>query len=221
MLRAYGTEKENEPSYASLWMFCVSSLMMRTGSPGSLRSRRLFISPARVLLPEQGNPLMVMRDILLLYPGVLCCDMLCYGVGQTKRESRGRGQSSSSSFLLLLGCSPPHPHIHHHISTNQLPNMLVQRSSTIAMSASRRSCTSLARQVVVQAPRRLQSTEAGTATSSYTSILVDTVGKNKDVSLITLNRPKAVCLAAFCLRIAVPTVFDTNLRPAFTCCRPA
>lgn len=31
-----------------------------------------------------------------------------------------------------------------------------------------------------------------TASASYKNILVDTVGANKDVSLITLNRPKAV-----------------------------
>ena len=63
--------------------------------------------------------------------------------------------------------------------------MLAQRSSTMvmamAMAASRRS-------LFAQAPRRHQSTDS----NSYTSILVDTVGKNKDVSLITLNRPKAV-----------------------------
>lgn len=38
--------------------------------------------------------------------------------------------------------------------------------------------------------RRLQSTFAST---SYENILVDVVGTNKDISLITLNRPKAVC----------------------------
>jgi len=37
--------------------------------------------------------------------------------------------------------------------------------------------------------RRLQSTFAST---SYNNILVDVVGTNKDISLITLNRPKAV-----------------------------
>lgn len=38
--------------------------------------------------------------------------------------------------------------------------------------------------------RRLQSTFAN---KSYENIKVDTVGQNSDISLITLNRPKAVC----------------------------
>ena len=73
--------------------------------------------------------------------------------------------------------------------------MLAQRSSSnmvMAMAASRRS-------LFAQAPRRLQSTD-----SSYTSILVDTVGKNKDVSLITLNRPKAVSPALLCSASCYP-----------------
>ena len=37
--------------------------------------------------------------------------------------------------------------------------------------------------------RRLQSTFSNT---SYENILVEVVGTNKDISLITLNRPKAV-----------------------------
>lgn len=72
-----------------------------------------------------------------------------------------------------------------------LTRHLLQVAAMLAQSS--RQALRSARPMLLSA-RRPQSTAAA-ATGNYENILVDTVGANKDVSLITLNRPKAVRIA--------------------------
>merc|ERR1712093_442131 len=85
--------------------------------------------------------------------------------------------TSSAAPYVAQACPPPPSPI-------PLPNMLVL--STVRPLA--RQASSLHRVTLIQA-LRYQSTAAA---SSYKNILVESVGANKDVSLITLNRPKAL-----------------------------
>merc|ERR1712093_751196 len=85
--------------------------------------------------------------------------------------------TSSAAPYVAQACPPPPSPI-------PLPNMLVL--STVRPLA--RQASSLHRVTLIQA-LRYQSTAAA---SSYKNIVVESVGANKDVSLITLNRPKAL-----------------------------
>lgn len=65
----------------------------------------------------------------------------------------------------------------------------MSRSSMLRLAALKTSPATL-RPVTGLSILRLQST---LTSASYKNILVEVVGANKDISLITLNRPKAVC----------------------------